>query len=317
VRDAPSLSVLLLRTLPRWVRERALGSASDIRQANAWRRVREELPQPSSPISRHLGGGGNLLGRLDVLRKRGRVSRRTSHPPERILVKMVARLDPPFNLKNRILLVSKRTVIVQAELSVYSSVRKVSFKKGAEMIPAVDEPGVAFTVKRRASGSAAPVANATCPRGIASVWKTVFVAGSHSQSENVQAIHSQPRAQGIDHHAHVGHEPHDVDSQGVRTPRLPRAALIPVADHDICFEVQPPLQCARLVDQRKAGPLLHDQQDAPRAQVAAEKHRFGRSIDVERFERVDASRGHRVIFRGVSNAWWNISRSVEFRKPGP
>ena len=63
----------------------------------------------------------------------------------------------------------------------YSSVRKFSWRNGAETMPAVGEPSIAFTVKRRAPGSAVPEASATCPRGMARDWSSVLVAGSQSQ----------------------------------------------------------------------------------------------------------------------------------------
>ena len=66
-------------------------------------------------------------------------------------------------------------------VAVYSSVRNASSRNGPEQMPNVREPSSARTVKRRASGAAFPAAIATWPRGIASVWMTVFVAGSHSQ----------------------------------------------------------------------------------------------------------------------------------------
>jgi len=50
-----------------------------------------------------------------------------------------------------------------------------------EQIPDVSEPSRATSSNSFASGSAGPEAMRTCARGIASVWKTVFVAGSQSQ----------------------------------------------------------------------------------------------------------------------------------------
>ena len=48
-------------------------------------------------------------------------------------------------------------------------------------MPYVSEPSVATTSNSVASGSAAPAARSTCPRGIAIVWVTVCAAGSHNQ----------------------------------------------------------------------------------------------------------------------------------------
>src|SRR5580700_8064118 len=60
--------------------------------------------------------------------------------------------------------------------------------------------------------------------------------GPERESEDVDAIDTQPRAQKVDHGAHIGHEPLHVYGRGVGTARLPRTALIPVRNRQVGFD---------------------------------------------------------------------------------
>lgn len=82
--------------------------------------------------------------------------------------------------------------------------------------------------------------------------------GAERECDNVDTMHLEPDAQGIDHGPYVGHKSSEVDRRGIGTTRPARAALIPVRDYEVCLEVQSLLDRARLVDERQPRPLLHE-----------------------------------------------------------
>ena len=112
------------------------------------------------------------------------------------------------------------------------------------------------------------------------------------EADDVDAIDVQPSAQRIDDGAHVGHALREGDGRGIGPERLAGAALVPVGDDPLRLQMQPPLEHARVLNERKAGPLLHDQQDTFRGEVAAQEHPLPATVDREGFEGVDGSRAH-------------------------
>ncbi|MCY1525478.1 hypothetical protein D9M68_604570 [compost metagenome] len=63
----------------------------------------------------------------------------------------------------------------------HASVVKARSMNGFDTMPFTRLPRSALSVNCVSPGFTRPLAMATCPRGMASVWNTVPVAGSHSQ----------------------------------------------------------------------------------------------------------------------------------------